>query len=157
VSAVETQSDVGVRPAVFEDMAREPHDWRRVVDTQPVPFAAKSHLPGWLRRRPNGLHCRAHSRYPLPTPLRMGLYRHRAVIQTPMRVHITRGLPDWRPGKLLAASESTVGGLGFANLGHGVTTQWIGPLQGAVADRGGSGSVTTGNSLTFPLEAGLAQ
>jgi len=36
MSAVETQSDVGVCSAVLEDMLGEPHDRRRVVDAQPV-------------------------------------------------------------------------------------------------------------------------
>ena len=80
MSAVETQSDVGVCSAVLEDMLGEPHDRRRVVDAQPVAVSAKSHFPGWLRRRIDGVHCRAHSRYSLPRPPRIALARDFVVL-----------------------------------------------------------------------------
>ena len=63
---------------MLEDMLGEPHDRRRVVDAQPVAVSAKSHFPGWLRRRPDVVHCHAHSRYSLPTLPRMVLSRNRS-------------------------------------------------------------------------------
>jgi hypothetical protein len=71
VSAIETQADVGGRSAAVEDMTGEPHDRRRVVDAQPVAFAAKSDVPGWLRGSPDGVCGHAHGRYSLLTPPRM--------------------------------------------------------------------------------------
>jgi hypothetical protein len=34
-----------------------------VVDAQSVAVTAQPHFPGWLRRRPDGVHCHAHGRY----------------------------------------------------------------------------------------------
>ena len=83
MSAVETQSDIGVCSAVLEHMTGEPHDPRRVFDAQPFAVPAKAHFPSWSRP-PDGMRCVAHSRYSLPTPLRIVLCQHRPADPTPV-------------------------------------------------------------------------
>jgi hypothetical protein len=93
MSAIETQSDVGILSAVLEGMSGEPHDRRRVIDAQLVAFASKPHFPGRLRRL-QCVHRPAHKQLLRHTPVRPPRPVPAASVG-----NLLRDFPKYCPGK----------------------------------------------------------